>query len=63
MSSAVKNISEGGSKNTPLLDTAIDRKTVRIQAIDLSSSMHVIVELQYNAEQCVRAVKAPEDRE
>jgi len=57
-----ENCKEGRSKNAPLLNTAFDWKTARSRAIDLNSSMHVIVELQYNVEQCVRAAKAPEDR-
>jgi len=63
MSSTVKKIEEGGSNNAPLLGTAFDWKTARSRATDLNSSMHVIVELQDNVEQCVRAAKAPEDRE
>ena len=63
ISSAAKEIAKSGSKNAPLLDTAFDWKTVNSRATDLNSSMHVIVELQYNVEQCVMAAKAPEDRE
>jgi len=64
MSSAVKKIAKRvGAKNAPLLDTAFDWKTARSRANDQNSSMHVIVELKYNVEQCVKAAKAPEDRE
>ena len=59
---AVKTIAEGRSRNAPLLDTAFDWKTARSRAIDVNSSMHVIVEVQYNVEECVRAAKAPGDR-
>jgi len=58
-----ENYKKGGSKDAPLLDIAFDWKTARSRAIDLNSTMHVIVELQDNVEQCVRAAKPPEDRE
>jgi len=56
-------LQRGWEQDAPLLDTAFDWKTARSQAIDLNSSMHVTMELQDDAEQYVRAAKAPEDRE
>jgi len=63
MSTEVEKIAKGGRKDALLLDTTFDWKTARSRAVNLNSSMYAIVELQDNAEQCVRTAKAPEVRE